>query len=314
VQLVDASISLARIDRRSIAEGPRIFSFFCLEELMTWINSCNVNRMSVVSVECGEETGTGAIVASTRIGDLYLLITAHHVVKAFSHTHRVLKIHSDHYNKTLLLTEAGCKSYTLLHDDISILCVTKELQYPPQGLHPLCFKAARKGFTSEGFSVSAEEQAELETARSQLSFEPSDSLVVDCAVEQGTEVGWLGYPSIARHIYEVQSLCFGHGYIGHSNLRNDIRFHFVDGTVCRGMSGAPVWTVDGAVIGMIIRLASSELIKDDFAQSELSVDGNFGLIVPTTYLVKRLCDAASSFGLELKMHARSFKDQFWFEL
>ena len=63
-------------------------------------------------------------------------------------------------------------------------------------------------------------------------------------LSRATEIGWLGYPGFAR-----TNLCFFHGYV--PAYDNSGERYLLDGAANQGVSGAPAFTQNGELIGLI---------------------------------------------------------------
>jgi hypothetical protein len=80
---------------------------------------------------------------------------------------------------------------------------------------------------------------------------------------EGSEVAWAGFPGIARELAGRPQPCFYRGVVSSWLVRDEFQLYLLDGHNTGGVSGGPVWWIDGEIqcpqlIGVISTYRSGE--------------------------------------------------------
>jgi hypothetical protein len=227
-----------------------------------WVEKCEEYRKSIVSIECGPSIGTGWIAAAGEAG--FLIATARHVVEEaiekgtkliFRHEDRPDPIEFDPVPGSIL----SSKDY-----DTAVITVLQPSPGPSLKMlhlpHP----------------------------------QPDPGRRMMPTIPLGVEVGWIGFPETARMVFGKPTVTFCQGHISAHGQRGNARYYCVDGNVNRGMSGGPVWDVDGSVLGIVVEYWAPVIGWTFPPQAQIPHRG-FGLVIPIFYLMIGLEQAGAGY-------------------
>jgi hypothetical protein len=222
----------------------------------------------------------------------FAIVTALHNVISFGAEASIVELTFAHQDIQLSLDSESCRVFPDHVCDAAVICVETDLSaLGPSNLNALPFWT---GLIATNFEeLPAEKRDEWDAIlkahgvpRSEL-----EMMVLDPRLEPGEEVGWLGYPSVARQIFGRPVLTFGRGYISGASLVDRVYQYVIDASVGRGMSGAPVWNREGKVIGMITRLYDPVLNSvGEPVGLGTHPSSNFGVLLLNSHIVDILED------------------------
>lgn len=162
---------------------------------MNWDQVVKKVAPHVLKIETPNGHGTGFLFMYNDIGTWCGIATAEHVVAHADDWQQPIKIHHPHSGKTVFLKQDERAIYRDWRTDSAVI---------------LFFKG------------------DLQLPESPIALLPMGSLI-----DIGSEVGWLGFPSVAPH-----NLCF---FSGNISARQEYRnAYLVYGVAINGVSGGPV--------------------------------------------------------------------------
>jgi hypothetical protein len=268
------------------------FSRLAQPNQMTWTHLYKTHKSSLVRVECGGKVGTAWIAARSPEMGRFAIVTALHNIILFGDNAPIVELSFAHQDIQLSLDRESCRVFPDHVCDAAVVCVETDLSaLGPSNLNALPFWT---GLIATSFEELPAEKRDEWDALLKSHGVPRPELemtVVDPRLEPGEEVGWLGYPSIARHIFGRPVLTFGHGYISGASIVDSTYKYVIDASVGKGMSGAPVWNREGKVIGMITHLYDP-VLKSVGEPVGLGThpSSNFGVLLLNTHIVNIIDD------------------------
>lgn len=183
---------------------------------------------SIYVVSCGGRFGTGWVIGKGE--DCFLLCTARHVISASEDGEPIIitHYHSGISHAIYLDDETYGTAYSIRKFDCAFIMIKASTPGSP-----LMFECS------------------YPTAKSRRINVPVYPL--------GTDVGWMGFPSTTHKLFGKPTLTLIEGRICAIDVLEGYAVYCVDGSVNPGMSGAPVWTEEGAIIGLITQFAGTKL-------------------------------------------------------
>jgi hypothetical protein len=174
-----------------------------------WADAVEAIRPHIVRISTPDGNGTGFLVARSSTHKVIGIATAAHVIDHCHYWEEPIRIeHLESGNTRLLRVDNRAMFINEDKDTAAIVCEDTDLPLPKAPL-PLLSK--------------------------------------DKHTRVGVDVGWLGYPAIAR-----QHLCFFTGRI--SCYLQDQEMYLIDGVAINGVSGGPTFCIAGSdiqVVGVI---------------------------------------------------------------
>jgi hypothetical protein len=190
-------------------------------EYMEWCHAVEIVSPHVVRIVTPEVSGTGFLLSHIESRPIFAVATAAHVVTHAHYWEQPIRI--EHSGKTLLLRKVDRAIFMDEAKDTAAIVFDKE---------------------------------ELALPDKPLDFLPPEGL----SLKVGNEIGWLGYPALARG-----DLCFFSGRVsawGREQLK-----YLVDGVAINGVSGGPAFwnglnkiTLTGVVSAYIANRATGETL------------------------------------------------------
>ncbi len=171
---------------------------------ISWYQVIADIQPSIVKIETPDGHGTGFFIGYNVERTWALIATAGHVIETADQWLQPIRIHNVKEQKTVLLQESG----RVIFPDNSVDGDTTIIFAPLDKVSVLNLPEKPIGFIESGK-----------------------------VLKIGVDVGWLGYPGIARN-----TLCFFSGTI--SARRGSSRAYFIDGVSVPGVSGGPVFYVE----------------------------------------------------------------------
>jgi hypothetical protein len=164
---------------------------------MAWYQAYEQIKPYVVRIETVDNFGTGFLFAYNKTNSVAALATASHVIEDAADWNQPIKLWHPDSNETLYLEKKDRVAWLdRVHDAATILITAGSIKFPKTVL-PL--------------------------------------LAADKTKKTGVEIGWVGFPHLAR-----TNICFFSGRV--SAYLGNVESYLIDGVAINGVSGGPVFS------------------------------------------------------------------------
>ena len=213
-----------------------------------WSSSIQSIKHLMFRVCVGENQGTGFIVDIA--GENMLFATAWHVISEFEdytdkHA-RYVELYSTVGDFVIRANAVGIARFGYKENDIGLMWIGNPLKQ--QWVDRILQSWAEVGTSVAGGHLDLSGgggYVEVSGSREPSKQNRSYKFRAKTEATVGMELGWLGYPSCL----ETGELCFHKGTL--STVCKDYNNYLIDGADVMGMSGGPVFDIEGGIVGII---------------------------------------------------------------